>query len=111
MWVADLADMQLINKFNKEFQILLCVVNIYIKCTWIVPLKDKKGIAITNTFQNILDKSNRKPNETWVEEGSKFYNRSMQIWLQDNDIEMYSTRHERKYVVTKALIRTLKYKI
>ena len=111
MWVADLADMQLINKFNKEFQILLCVVNIYIKCTWIVPLKDKKGIAITNTFQNILDQSNRKPNETWVEEGSKFYNRSMQIWLQDNDIEMYSTRHERKYVVTKALIRTLKYKI
>ena len=55
--------MQLISKFNKEFRILLCVVDIYIKYTWVVPLKDKKGIAITNPFQNILDEYNRKPNK------------------------------------------------
>ena len=59
--------MQLISKFNKEFRISLCVIDIYIKYTWIVPLKDKKGITITNAFQNILDESNRKPNKTWVE--------------------------------------------
>ena len=35
----------------------------------------------------------------------------MKIWLQDNDMEMYSTHNEGKYVVTKTLIRTLKYKI
>ena len=29
----------------------------------VVPLKDKKGIAITNSFQKFLDKSNRKPKE------------------------------------------------
>ena len=27
------------------------------------PLKNKKGITITNTFQKILDESNRKPNK------------------------------------------------
>ena len=57
---ADLADMQLISKFNKEFWVLLCVVNIYSKYAWVAPLKDKKSITITNAFQQILDESNRK---------------------------------------------------
>ena len=29
-----------------------------------------------------------------VDKGSEFYNRSMKSWLQDNDIEMYSTHNE-----------------
>ena len=45
---ADLADMQLKNKFNKGFRLLLCVIDIFSKYAWVVPLKDKKGIAITN---------------------------------------------------------------
>ena len=32
-------------------------------------------------------------------------------WLQDNDIEMYSTHHEGKCFVDKKFIRTLKNKI
>ena len=42
IWAADLADMQLISKFNKGFRFLLCVIDIYSKCGWVVPLKDKK---------------------------------------------------------------------
>ena len=41
-----------------------------------VPLKVKKGVTITNTFQNILDESNCKANKIWVYKGSEFYNRS-----------------------------------
>ena len=40
-------------------------------------LKIKRGITITNAFQKILDKSNRKPNKIWVDKGSEFYNRSV----------------------------------
>ena len=40
-------------------------------------LKDKKGITITNVFQQILTESNRKPKEIWVDKGSEFYNISM----------------------------------
>ena len=29
IWSVDLADMQLISKFNKGFRFLLCVINIY----------------------------------------------------------------------------------
>ena len=42
IWGADLADMQLISKFNKGFRFLLCVVDIFSKYAWVVPLKDKK---------------------------------------------------------------------
>ena len=58
IWVADLADMQLISKFNKGFKFLLCVIDIYSKYGWVVPLKDKKGVSIVNAFQSILRKSN-----------------------------------------------------
>ena len=39
---ADLADMQLISTFNKGFKFSLCVIDIFCKYTWVVPLKDKK---------------------------------------------------------------------
>ena len=50
VWVAFLADMQLISKFNKGFRFLLCVIDIYSKYAWVICLKDKKGITITNAF-------------------------------------------------------------
>ena len=41
IWGADLADMQLISKFNKEIRFLLCVIDIFIKYVWVISLKDK----------------------------------------------------------------------
>ena len=41
IWGADLVDMQLINKFNKGFRFLLCVIDIFSKYAWAVALKDK----------------------------------------------------------------------
>ena len=35
----------------------------------------------------------------------------MKSWLQDNDIEMYSTHNEGKSIVAERLIKTLKNKI
>ena len=52
--------MQLIRKFTKGFRFLLCVIDIYSKYTWVILLKDKKGITITNAFQKFLNESNRK---------------------------------------------------
>ena len=56
IWGADLADLQLISKFNKGFGFLLCVVEIFSKYAWVIPLKDKKGVSIVNAFQGILKK-------------------------------------------------------
>ena len=62
---ADLADMQLISKFNKGFR-FLCVIDIFSKYAWVVPLKDKKDDSIVDAFQKILDKSDRKANFTII---------------------------------------------
>ena len=52
--------MQLISKFNKGIRFLVCVFDIYSKYARVVPLKDKKGITITNAFQKILEEFNCK---------------------------------------------------
>ena len=53
IWGADLADMQLLSKYNKGIRFLLCVIDIFGKYTWIVPLKEKKGVNIATAFQSI----------------------------------------------------------
>ena len=66
-----MAHKQLISKSNKEFNFLLCVIDICSKFILVGPLKDEKGITITNAFQKILDESNRKPNKYgWIKEVS-----------------------------------------
>ena len=46
------------------------------------PSKDKKGITITNAFQKNLNEPKHKPNKTWLDKGSEFYNRSIKSWLE-----------------------------
>ena len=111
IWGVDLADMQLLSKYNKGIRFLLCVIDIFSKHAWVVPLKDEKDISIVKAFQSILKQSNRKPNKIWVDKGSEFYNAYFKKWLRDNDIVMYSTHNEGKSVVAKRFIRTLKSKI
>ena len=77
-------------------------------------MENKKGITVTNTFQNfkkVLDKFNCKTNQIWIDKGSEFYNRSVKSWLQDNNIKTYSVCNEGRFIVAERLIRTLKNKI
>ena len=48
--------MQSHSKFNKGTRFLLCVIGIFSKYAWVVPLKDKKGVTIDSAFQKILNK-------------------------------------------------------
>ena len=115
--------MQLLSRYNKGIRFLLCVIDIFSKYAWVVPLKDKKGVSIVKGFQNILKQSNSrrctkgtsakhvKPNKIWVDKGSELYSASFKKSLQDNDIVIYSTNNEGKSVVVERFIRTLKSKI
>ena len=103
--------MQLISKHNKGIRYLLCVIDLFSKYAWVVPLKDKKGMSIFNAFQSILKKSNRKPTKIWVDQGIEFYNNVFKKWFKDNYISMYSTHNEGTSVAAERFIRTLKNKI
>ena len=74
---VDLADLQLISKYNKVIRYLLYAIDLFSKHAFIVPLKNKKGTTITNAFQSILNKSKRKSNKTRVDQGSEFYNNTL----------------------------------
>ena len=61
-------------------------------------------------LSKILDGSKLKPNKIWVDKAIKIYNRSVKLWLQSNDIEMYSTGNKGKPVIPERFIRILKKK-
>ena len=100
--------MKLISKFNQVTRFLLCVIDIFSKYAWVVPLKVRKDITIVCAFQKHLDDSTRKLSKIWVEKGSKFCNSSFKKWFKDSDTERYSTQNEVKSIVDKRCIRTLK---
>ena len=103
--------MQLISKYNKGIRYLLCVIDLFSRYAWVIPLTNKKGESIVEGLKKILDDFNRKPNKLWVDHGSEFYNNKFKKFLKENDIEMYSTFNEGKSVVAERFIKTLKNKI
>ena len=109
IWGVDLADMQSLSKYNKGIKYLLCVIDLFSKYAWVIPIKDKKGTSIVNAFKIFLSDSNRKPKKIWVDEGSEFYNKFFQDFLKINIIEMYSKYNQRKSA--ERFIRILRNKI
>ena len=47
--------MQLMSKFIKEICLLLCVIGIFSKNAWVIPLKDKNGLIIVNAFPKYFE--------------------------------------------------------
>ena len=88
----------------------MCVLDLFSKYAWVVPLKDKEGTSIVKAFQIIISEG-RKPNKIWFDQGRELYCNSFKDFLKINNIEMYSTYNEGKSVVAERFIRTLKNKI
>ena len=55
VWGANRVDIQLLINLVKEFVFNYVLFIFSSKYAYVVPLKNKKGITITNTFQKILD--------------------------------------------------------
>ena len=74
---------------------------------WLFFWMIKRDIKITNGFQKSLNECRRNPKKIWVDKGSYL----MKGWLQDKNIDMYSTHHGGKSAAAERLARTLKNKI
>ena len=48
--------MQSLSKYNKAIKYLLYAVDLFSKYSWVVPIKDKKGISIVNAFKKYSQK-------------------------------------------------------
>ena len=61
--------MQSLRKYNKGIKYLLCAVDLFRKYVWVIPVKDKKGTSIVNSFKKIISEK-KKPNKICVDQGS-----------------------------------------
>ena len=89
---------------NKNVKYLLCVIDVFTKHAWVKPLIDIKCKTVLNAFIEIVNEFNCKPNKLWVDQGD-FYNKPMQEWLDNNDISMYFTHNEGKFVIPERFLK------
>ena len=107
IFAADLVEMQKFAKLNKGYRYLLTCIDIFSKYSWVIPLKDKRGITIKNALQKIFKQ--RKPKFLWTDRGTEFYNKQVQDLLNENNIKLYSTNNsEIKSAVIERFNRTFK---
>ena len=101
IWAADLVDMQSFSRDNKGVKYLLTIIDVFSKYGWIVPLKQKTGIAVANALEQVFRE--RKPEKLWVDKGKEFYNKDVRKL-----ITIYSTENEEKSSVVERWNRTMK---
>ena len=102
--------MKSLSSKNKKINYLY-VIDVSTKYAWFKHLKYKKGKTVLNTFIEIVNESNRKPIKLWVDQGREFYNKRMQEWWGNNNILMYLTNNEDKWVIAERFIDILKSKL
>ena len=108
-WAVDLADMQQYSKQNKHYKYLLAVIDVFSKYGWLIPLKNKTGVTVSEAFKTLFKE--RKPMYIWSDKGSEFYNRQVKELLKDNNIKLYSTENEEKSSVVERWIGTMKQRM
>ena len=107
IFAADLVEMQKFVKLNKGYRYLLTCIDIFSKYSWVIPIKDKRGITIKNALEKIFKE--RKPKFLWTDKGTEFYNKQVQDLLNENNIKLYSTNNsEIKSAVIERFNRTFK---
>ena len=111
IWGVDLADMQLISKYNKGIRYLLCAIDLFNKYVFVVPLKDKKGPTIADAFKVFWKIQKENQIRYGLIKAGNFTTLIFKKWLKGRKVEMYSTHYEGKSVVAERFIRTSKNKI
>ena len=108
-WVADLAEMQPLKRWNRGMRYLLTVINVLSKYAWLAPLKSKMGKAVTAAFESILRRSGgRRSRQLQTDKGKEFYNATFAKMLDRYGIRHFSTQGDAKASVVERFNRTLK---
>ena len=91
IWSLDILDLKDYGpENNRGYRYVLVIIDNFSKFGWTVPIKNKNAQTITNSFENILISSKRKPNLIETDRGKEFYNNIFQGFLNKNNIKLYS---------------------
>ena len=108
-WQADLADLQTLMKDNDQYRYLLCVIDVFSKYAWVIPMYNKTGNTLIQAFQTILKSSQRFPKSLQTDKGSEFKNKDFQSFLKKKKIHFFNTENpETKASIVERFQRSLK---
>ena len=101
--------MQHLAKQNNNKKYLLCVIDVFSKFSWVIPILNKMGKTLIKAFQSIVQKSKRKPLSLQTDKGTEFKNKLFQQYLKKNQIHFFTTENpETKASIVERFQRTLK---
>lgn len=107
-WQADLADLSHLSKYNNKYRYLLCVIDVFSKYAWVVPIKNKTGHTLIQAFKSVL-KTGRHPKSLQTDKGTEFKNKEFQHFLKSKHIHFFTTENpETKASIAERFQRTLK---
>jgi hypothetical protein len=72
LWEADVSNLNSLSKYNDKFKYFMCVIYVFSRYAWIVPLKDKSGNSITTSLKSLF--RDRKPITIKSDKGTEFVN-------------------------------------
>lgn len=110
-WDADLASFINYSEENKTYQYLLCVIDIFSRYAWVVPLKDKTAERMIQGFERIFRVTQRRPRRIRSDAGSEFTSKEFQVFLKNEGINHFTTHSEKQANYVERFIKTLKNKI
>ena len=103
-WAADLVEMEHVKNHNNNIKYLLNIIDLFSRFAWSFPLKSKTAKEVYEKFNSMTV----YPEHLWVDQGSEFYNKYMNEWCEEHDVNMYSTHSGLKSVFIERFNRTMK---
>ena len=110
-WQMDLADMNQLQRKNKNHRYILTCIDILSRYGWARPLKTKQGTEVATAIEDIFKSSKRTPKRIQTDQGTEFYNASVKRLLAKYKIELFSVMSPKKCALVERWNRTLKSKI
>ena len=101
------ADLSKLSKSSDKHRYLLCIIDVFSKYAWVVPIKDKIGKTLVIAFKSVL-KSGRCPKSLQTDKRTEFKYKEFQNYLKTTKIHYFTTENpETKASIVERFQRTL----
>lgn len=109
-WQADLVDLQMYSKFNKNFKYLLTIVDCFSRFARVSALKSKTGTELQKAFEKIFEEET--PSAIQTDNGREFKNKEVISLFKESNVDFFTTTDEDiKCSLVERFNRTLKNKM
>jgi len=108
-WQADLTDLTSLKDDNDNLCFILCVICVFSRYAWCVPIKDKSAKTVCDAFRHIFNTTTRRCARLITDKGKEFDNTLLKKLLNQYGTEYYHTNNaETKASICERFQRTLK---